>query len=83
MIGTGIGGLTVWNDLLPNADRLVLDTHPYFAFDGQPNDEPINITASDGQMGGTWPQNACSSWKGMMNDACAITIFSFLCQNIN
>ena len=81
-IGDGIGGLTVWAGLLPNADRLALDTHPYFAFGGNPNTEPINVPAKDGQMGGVWSERACTSWKGMMNDMC-VTTFSFLCQEVD
>lgn len=46
------------------------DTHPYFAFDGQPNGEPIAVPAvgGDGVMnGGQWPQQACNAWGGYLN----------------
>lgn len=62
-LSDGIGGLSIWAGLLPNADRVAIDTHPYFAFDGEPNTDPINVTAPDGQMGGTWPGLACSTWQ--------------------
>lgn len=74
VIGNAIGALTLWPGLLPNADRLALDTHPYFAFNGQPNIDPVNITGPDGLMGGTWPQKACSSWQGDINDLCVTII---------
>lgn len=46
------------------------DDHPYFAFDGQPNREPVNITADGGdgtQLGGKWPLQACNAWGANMN----------------
>lgn len=66
-ITDGIGPVTTWANLLPNADRLALDTHTYFAFGGNPNSDPINVPAPDGKMGGIWPGQACTTWKPMMN----------------
>ncbi|KAF9783809.1 glycoside hydrolase [Thelephora terrestris] len=63
-LSDGIGGLGIWAGTLPNVDRVALDTHPYFAFGGQANTAPINVAAPDGQMGGTWPALACTSWLG-------------------
>jgi glucan 1,3-beta-glucosidase len=63
-LSDGIGGLGIWAGTLPNVDRVALDTHPYLAFGGQPNTAPINVAAPDGQMGGTWPALACTSWLG-------------------
>ena len=77
-ITDGIGGVTIWAGLLPNADRLALDTHKYFAFGGDPNTDPINVTAPDGQMGGIWPGKACTTWKSMMNTMCVTIGLSFL-----
>ncbi|KAF9783831.1 glycoside hydrolase family 5 protein [Thelephora terrestris] len=57
------GGYTGWAGLLPNVDRVILDTHPYFAFNGQPNTQPVNVPAADGLMGGIWPALACTAWK--------------------
>ncbi|KAH8103524.1 glycoside hydrolase family 5 protein [Cristinia sonorae] len=65
----GFLGVTQWDGFLPNSDRIIMDTHPYFAFNGQPNNEPINIPA-DGdptQFGGKWPLQACRSWASGMN----------------
>ncbi|KAH8110486.1 glycoside hydrolase [Phellopilus nigrolimitatus] len=53
----GFEPLTLWANYMPGADRLNLDTHPYFAFDGQPNLQPI----------GAWPPMACSSWGPGIN----------------
>lgn len=44
-------------DFLPNSDRIVLDTHPYFAFDGSPNIDPLS----------TYDQMPCNSWANGMN----------------
>ena len=77
-ISDGIGGLVPWAGLLPNADRLALDTHTYFAFGGQANTEPINVPAADGKMGGVWPGRACTTWKGQLNDMYAGICLPFL-----
>ena len=48
---------------------IIADTHPYFAFDGNANREPLNTTA-DGdatQLGGQWPLQACNAWGASMN----------------
>lgn len=76
-ISDGISGLTSWANLLPNADRLALDTHLYFAFGGSPNSDPINVPAPDGQMGGIWSGMACTTWKNMMNTMYATISPSF------
>ena len=53
---------------------LCSDTHPYFAFDGQPNDAPIS-TPEDGQLvqdgasGGQWPLQACNAWQKSIDDS--------------
>ncbi|KAI0633647.1 glycoside hydrolase [Trametes polyzona] len=68
----GFDALKNWAGFLPGADRIALDEHPYFAFNGQANREPVNITAdgSDGTlMGGKWPKQACSAWSGAMNNS--------------
>ncbi|EIW63161.1 glycoside hydrolase [Trametes versicolor FP-101664 SS1] len=66
----GFDALKNWANFLPGADRIVIDDHPYFAFDGQPNREPVNITADGGdgtQLGGKWPLQACNAWGANMN----------------
>ena len=69
-IDEGFGNITSWAGVFPNVDRVVIDTHPYFAFGSfgnVTNPSPINISAPDGQMGGIWPGRACSTWQDMMN----------------
>ncbi|KDQ56459.1 glycoside hydrolase family 5 protein [Jaapia argillacea MUCL 33604] len=64
-IHDGFAGLTSWKGFLTGADRMVLDTHPYFAFNGQPNTAPIDTPAGDG---GTWPAQACG-WASMITQS--------------
>ncbi|CCM06308.1 uncharacterized protein FIBRA_08559 [Fibroporia radiculosa] len=69
-IHDGFMGTAYWADFLQGSDRIALDTHPYFAFDNQPNTQPTNVTATGGNgtvYGGPWPQMACTSWGGEMN----------------
>ncbi|KAJ7351416.1 hypothetical protein DFH08DRAFT_1078433 [Mycena albidolilacea] len=40
-IHDGFQGTTSRASFLLGSDRIILDTHPYFAFDGAPNDSPI------------------------------------------
>lgn len=62
-IHDGFIGISNWAGFLPNSDRIILDTHPYFAFDNQPNDSPIVAPeAGDGAPGGIWPAQACQAW---------------------
>lgn len=65
-IHDGFLGLEVWADFLNGADRLTLDTHTYFAFDGGSNLSPID-TGTGPNAGGVWPQQACSRWASTMN----------------
>lgn len=83
LIDDGFGGLTTWAGQLPNVDRVAIDTHPYFAFSGSANDDPINVAAPDGKMGGIWPGRACSTWADNLNSMYAITSFSFHYQEID
>ncbi|TFK50792.1 glycoside hydrolase family 5 protein [Heliocybe sulcata] len=55
-----------WADFLPGSDRIILDTHPYFAFDGAPNNAPV---ATTDPVGGVWPQQACNGWGPTMNQS--------------
>ncbi|KII95444.1 glycoside hydrolase family 5 protein [Plicaturopsis crispa FD-325 SS-3] len=61
-IHDGFMGTGSWANFLPGSDRIVLDTHPYFAFDGQPNNAPIVADEGDGSPGGVWPKQACNAW---------------------
>ena len=58
--------LATWADFLPGSDRMVLDTHPYLAFNGQANDAPVITDDGLGEPGGTWPSQACS-WGATVN----------------
>lgn len=61
----GFRGLGTWAGFMTGADRMVIDTHPYFAFNGQANTAPID-TGTGAGAGGTWPQGACG-WGPEMN----------------
>lgn len=65
-IHDGFQGVGIWAGFLQGSDRIILDTHPYFAFDGNPNTEPI-ATGTGLQAGGIWPQTACNAWADSMN----------------
>ena len=67
-IGDGFAGIDTWADYLPGSDRIILDSHPYFAFDGGANDQPISDNGPDGRPGGIWPQQACGSWAHQLVD---------------
>ncbi|KAI1785382.1 glycoside hydrolase [Ganoderma leucocontextum] len=61
----GFDTLERWGGFLTGADRIAIDTHVYFAFGGNANREPVNVTAEGGDgtmMGGPWPKRACDSW---------------------
>ncbi|KAI0042651.1 glycoside hydrolase family 5 protein, partial [Auriscalpium vulgare] len=68
-IHDGFLGVSKWADFLPGSDRVVLDTHPYFAFDGQPNDAPLVADDGLGEPGGVWPKQACNSWGASINNS--------------
>ncbi|OCB90963.1 glycoside hydrolase [Sanghuangporus baumii] len=55
----GFLGLTEWADFLPGADRVNLDVHPYFAFNGEANTDPID----------EWVARPCTSWGSMVNNS--------------
>ncbi|KAI0331221.1 glycoside hydrolase [Cubamyces sp. BRFM 1775] len=85
----GFDPLSHWAGFLPGADRVAIDDHPYFAFDGQANREPVNITADGGdgtQLGGKWPLQACNAWGSEFNKsrgAFGITIAGEFSNAIN
>ncbi|KAJ6467760.1 glycoside hydrolase family 5 protein [Mycena sanguinolenta] len=68
-IHDGFGDLAPWAGFLEGSDRIILDTHPYFAFDQLPNTAPIATgTGQDGVgAGGIWPAQACNSWGPSIN----------------
>lgn len=59
---------------LAGADRMALDSHPYFAFSGMGNNAPI-ATGTGREAGGTWPRAACG-WGDELDARCGV---SFLC----
>ena len=59
--------LDLWGDFPHGTDRMVLDTHPYLAFDGQPNTSPVVADDGLGEPGGIWPSQACS-WGSQVNN---------------
>lgn len=66
-IGDGLRPSLDWEGLLPNADRVIMDIHPYVAFDPGFNTASLTEAADDGRLGGIWPSMACSRWGGLMN----------------
>jgi hypothetical protein len=75
----GFDGVASWADFFPGSDRIILDTHPYFAFNQQPNDEPIATGEDPADAGGRWPAAACNGWGGSLNTRCvAFFFFTFL-----
>ncbi|KAJ7227532.1 hypothetical protein C8J57DRAFT_1730890, partial [Mycena rebaudengoi] len=59
-IHAGFQGTAWWTGFPPGSDRIILHTHPYFAFDGAPNDSPIATSTDPLEAGGIWPRQACS-----------------------
>ncbi|KAJ7075507.1 glycoside hydrolase [Mycena belliarum] len=68
-IHDGFDGLSKWAGFLPGSDRVILDTHPYFAFSGAPNDAPIATGEDDARAGGPWPKQACDAWGSSINES--------------
>ncbi|KAJ6565741.1 glycoside hydrolase superfamily, partial [Mycena sp. CBHHK59/15] len=68
-IHDGFQGVSSWAGFLPGSDRVILDTHPYFAFDQQPNDAPIATGTDASDEGGVWPKQACSAWGPGINNS--------------
>src|ERR1700761_2155815 len=59
VIHDGFVGTQNWTSFLRGADRLALDTHPYFAFDGTANNEPL----------AQQPAKACNAWAQSFNQS--------------
>ncbi|PSS05560.1 hypothetical protein PHLCEN_2v3730 [Hermanssonia centrifuga] len=72
VIHDGFTGLAQWANFMPGSDRIALDTHPYFAFDGAANSAPIAAPATGGDgtmLGGPWPLQACNAWGPDQNNS--------------
>ncbi|KAF7315004.1 Glycoside hydrolase family 5 protein [Mycena indigotica] len=65
----GFDGVSNWAGFLPGSDRVILDTHPYFAFNNQPNNEPIATGTNRNTAGGEWPARACRAWGPMIEQS--------------
>lgn len=68
-IHDGFSGVSSWANFLPGSDRIALDTHPYFAFDGSSSTSPIATGTGNG-AGGVWPAQACNRWAAGINGRC-------------
>ncbi|KAJ7118502.1 glycoside hydrolase family 5 protein [Mycena crocata] len=66
-IHDGFDGVASWAGFLTGSDRIILDTHPYFAFNQQPNTEPIATGEDAANAGGIWPGKACKAWASSYN----------------
>jgi hypothetical protein len=69
----GFLGPAVWAGFLNGADRIAIDTHPYFAFAGGPATDPID-TGTGADAGGKWPAAACSNWAASMNTRSGLSL---------
>ncbi|OAX37313.1 glycoside hydrolase [Rhizopogon vinicolor AM-OR11-026] len=58
--------LPQWAGFLKGSDRMIMDTHPYFAFDGHHHTQPI-ATGTGPTAGGIWPDLACSTFAPAMD----------------
>ncbi|KAG5641224.1 hypothetical protein DXG03_005699 [Asterophora parasitica] len=67
-IHDGFAGVSSWADFLPGSDRIILDTHPYLAFDGSSATAPID-TGTGANAGGVWPKTVCTRWAANMNNS--------------
>jgi glucan 1,3-beta-glucosidase len=57
--------LDAWANFPHGADRMVLDTHPFLAFDGLPKTAPVVTDDGLGEPGGTWPSQPCAWGSGL------------------
>lgn len=64
-IHDGFLGYPQWAGFFSGSDRMILDTHPYFAFGNGTAVQPIATGTGPG-AGGVWPAKACT-WGNAMN----------------
>ncbi|TFK22532.1 exo-beta-1,3-glucanase [Coprinopsis marcescibilis] len=67
VFGDGFRATTEWEGFMPGADRLIMDIHPYLAFDDNNTPDLLTEVAPDGELGGVWPLTACTRWGGYFN----------------
>ena len=59
--------LTHWPDgFMTGADRIVIDAHPYLAFDSPASTATID-TGTGPDAGGQWPVEPCQRWGATFN----------------
>ena len=78
-VDTFTTGLDYWATSFTGADRLIIDTHPYVAFNGQPNLAPVDTGTGPG-AGGVWPAMACG-WGGAITTRCFEVALELLFQS--
>ncbi|KAG2015233.1 exo-beta-1,3-glucanase [Coprinopsis cinerea AmutBmut pab1-1] len=57
-----------WAGFMTGADRVGMDVHPYFAFNGDSDPPTIDGGVGPG-AGNGWPLRACNRFNAMMNDS--------------
>lgn len=62
----GFQGIASLADFLPGSDRVAADQHPYLAFNGAANTDPVDTGVGPG-AGGGWPEIACDRWASSFN----------------
>jgi hypothetical protein len=67
--------LALWANFPQGADRMVLDTHPYLAFNGQPKTAGVVGDDGIGEPGGPWPLQACGWGAGVNNRSVFLCLF--------
>lgn len=63
----GFTAISSWAGYLTGADRIALDSHPYFAFDQPQQTDPID-SGTGATAGGVWPNKACTRWGSEFNN---------------
>jgi len=60
--------LTHWpSGFIPGGDRVIVDAHPYVAFDTPASTDPLD-TGTGADAGGTWPAKPCGRWAADFNN---------------
>lgn len=61
-----LGDLSIWNGFLGGSDRMMMDSHPYLAFD-TPNQDPMALQIN----------KPCAKWGAMFNSSMANIGFTY------
>lgn len=81
-IHDGFRGQSDWAGTFDGADRVMLDSHPYFAFSDRSAVEPIDSGTDEDSAGGVWPARACSAWGSSMRTR-SVSELRCRCGSIN